>query len=153
MILDYTAQTPKYAALFRTKLLMQSISLTKDQLQKMVAHVNLHTPTEACGLLAGLNSKVESVLEVTNQAQSAVRFVMDPIEQLKAFEWIENNGLELIGIFHSHPVGPETVSPADIAEASYAVVHVILTQVEDAWSARGFWIENGAFCEVRLQII
>ena len=72
--------------------IMQSLSLTKEHLQQMIAHVDSHAPLEACGLLAGLNSKVETVLEVTNQAQSAVRFVMDPIEQLNAFEWIESNG-------------------------------------------------------------
>ena len=132
---------------------MKSLTLTKEQLQKMISHVDLYAPLEACGILAGLNSKVESVLEVTNQAQSAVRFVMAPSEQLKAFEWIESNGLDLIGIFHSHPAGPETVSATDIAEAAYEVVHVILARVEGAWRARGFWIENGAASEVELQIV
>ena len=118
----------------------------------MIAHVDLHAPLEACGLLAGLSSKVESVLEVPNQALSAARFVMNPIEQLKAFEWIESNGLDLIGIFHSHPTGPETVSPTDIAEAAYNVVYVILARVDNVWRARGFWIRDGAFSEVSLQI-
>jgi [CysO sulfur-carrier protein]-S-L-cysteine hydrolase len=132
---------------------MQSLTLTNDQLQKMIAHVDSHAPLEACGLLAGLNSKVETVLEVTNRAQSAVRFVMDPIEQLNAFEWIEANGLELIGIFHSHPTGPETVSPTDIVDAAYAVVYVILALSDDVWHIRGFWIENGKFSEVTLHIL
>ncbi len=132
---------------------MQSLTLTKEQLQKMIAHVDSHAPLEACGLLAGLDSKVESVLEVTNQAQSEVRYVMDPIDQLKSFEWIESNGLQLIGIFHSHPTGPETVSPTDIAQAAYAVVHVILARVDGLWRARGFWMEDGKYREVALQII
>jgi [CysO sulfur-carrier protein]-S-L-cysteine hydrolase len=132
---------------------MQSLTLTKEQLQKMITYVDSHAPLEACGLLAGLNSKVETVLEVTNQAQSAVRYVMDPIEQLNAFEWIETNGLELIGIFHSHPTGPDTVSPTDVAQAAYAVVYVILAHVDSAWRARGFWIKDGAFSEITLQIL
>jgi [CysO sulfur-carrier protein]-S-L-cysteine hydrolase len=131
---------------------MQSLTLAKDQLQKMITHVDSRAPLEACGLLAGLNSKVESVIEVANQARSAVRFVMDPMEQLNAFEWIESNGLDLIGIFHSHPTGPETVSPTDIADAAYAVVHVILARVDGDWHARGFWIEDGTVSEVSLQI-
>ena len=134
---------------------MRSLTITKEQYQKMIAHAQLHAPLEACGLLAGHDSKVEAVLEVTNQAQSAVRYVMDPIEQLNAFEWIESNGLELIGIFHSHPTGPETVSPSDIAEAAYAVVYIILARTDNArgWRARGFWIEDGNYDEVTLQII
>ena len=132
---------------------MQSLTLTKEQLQKMIAHVDSLSPLEACGLLAGQDSKVETVLAVTNQAQSRTRYVMDPIEQLNAFEQIESSGLDLIGIFHSHPTGPETVSPTDIAQAAYAVLYVILARVENLWSARGFWIEDGAFREVALQVL
>ncbi|MBI5962968.1 MAG: M67 family metallopeptidase [Chloroflexi bacterium] len=132
---------------------MHSLTLTKEQLQKMIAHVNSHAPLEACGLLAGRGSKVETVLMVANQAQSPIRYVMDPIEQLSAFEWIDSNGLELIGIFHSHPTGPETVSPTDIVQAAYAVVYVILARVENSWRARGFWIEDGKYNEVGLQIL
>jgi len=131
---------------------MQSITLTKQQLQQMITHVDAQAPLEACGLLAGLDSKVESVIEVANQAQSAVQFVMEPVGQLKAFEWMESNGMELIGIFHSHPAGPETPSPTDIKEAAYDVVNVILARVDDQWRARGFWIEDGTFKEVLLQI-
>lgn len=134
---------------------MNSITLTKEQYKKMTEHVNQHAPLEACGLLAGRNSKVEAVIEITNQAQSPVRFVMDPIEQLNAFNWIDSNQMELIGIFHSHPTGPETVSPTDIAQASYSVVYIILTHADKKheWSARAFWIENGKYDEVSLQIL
>ncbi|MBK7455492.1 MAG: M67 family metallopeptidase [Anaerolineales bacterium] len=118
----------------------------------MTAHVQSQAPLEACGLLAGRDSQVESVLEVANQAQSEVRYVMDPIEQLHGFEWIESNGQELLGIFHSHPTGPEVVSPSDIAQAAYAVVYVILAPVNGSWRARGFWIENGGYSEVALQV-
>ncbi len=131
---------------------MKSLSLTNEQLGRMTVHANKNAPLEACGLLAGLDSKVESVIEVTNQVQSAVRFVMNPIEQLKAFEWIESNHLNLVGIFHSHPAGPETPSATDVAESAYAVVCVILSRKNGTWIARGFWIENGSFSEIPLQI-
>jgi proteasome lid subunit RPN8/RPN11 len=131
---------------------MRALSLTQQQLTGMIAHVESQLPLEACGLLAGKGSSVESVLAVTNQAQSPVRFVMDPIEQLKAFEWIDSQGLDLVGIFHSHPAGPETVSPTDIADSAYAVVNVILSRVDGAWRARGFWIQDGGFEEVALTV-
>jgi proteasome lid subunit RPN8/RPN11 len=130
---------------------MRSLTLTHEQLIQMIEHVDRQRPLEACGLLAGKDARVEKVIGVRNQAQSPVRYVMDPVEQLKAFEWIDSNGLELLGIFHSHPRGPESVSPTDVAEAAYAVVYVILARREHAWKARGFWIENGSFREVTLQ--
>ena len=119
----------------------------------MREHVTRQVPLEACGLLAGKQDRVEEVIPVHNQAQSPVRFRMDPYEQLWAFDWIESNGLELLGIFHSHPAGPETVSATDIAEAAYEVVHLIWAPVHDGWQARGFWIESGQITEVSLQIV
>lgn len=131
---------------------MHSLIITNEQLQSMIDYVQKHAPLEACGLLAGKNTAVEKIFFVQNQANSPVRFVMNPIEQLNAFEWIDSNGLDLLGIFHSHPAGPETVSPTDVAEAFYGVVHIILSRMGEGWSARGFWIEDNDYSEVTLQI-
>ena len=107
-------------------------------------------PLEACGLLAGTNERVQKVIPVQNQARSAVRFVMDPYEQLRAFDWIDSQGLDLLGIFHSHPGGPETVSVTDITEAAYEVVHLVWSWNGDTWKLHGFWIENEEAVEVPL---
>ena len=64
--------------------------------QEMVEYVEQNAPLESCGLLAGKNDRVEKVILVRNQAQSAVRFVMDPYDQLNAFDWIESNQLDLL---------------------------------------------------------
>lgn len=132
---------------------MNPLIFTKEHFDEMVAHVDSLAPLEACGLLAGKNSKVEKILTATNQLQSQTKYAMNPIEQLNAFEWIESNGLELLGIFHSHPTGPETVSPADVEQARYSVVYVVLSRAENSWRARGFWIAGGKFCETELQVI
>ncbi len=110
-------------------------------------------PLEACGLLAGKGCRVESVFFVANAAQSPVRFRMDPQEQLETFNQIEARGLELVGIFHSHPAGPERPSPTDVAEAAYPVVHLIWFVDGETWRARGFWIEAGRVSEVDLHIL
>ena len=115
--------------------------LESNHMDEMIQHVREQAPLEACGLLAGKNDRVEKVLLVRNQAQSPVRFVMDPYQQLEAFEWIESHGLDLLGIFHSHPAGPETPSATDIAEAAYEVVHLIWSRPNGQWEARGFWLE------------
>ena len=130
----------------------RKLILSKGHWQEMIEHVQRQAPLEACGLLAGKNDQVEKVILVQNQAQSPVRFVMEPYEQLQAFDWIESNGLDLLGIFHSHPAGPETASTTDIQEAAYEVVHLIWFRNQGRWQARGFWIENGGATEVPLQI-
>jgi proteasome lid subunit RPN8/RPN11 len=122
--------------------MISRLSIHQGQYHEMLAHVTRHAPLEACGLLAGKNDRVEKVLPVRNQAQSPVRFVMEPYEQLQALNWIDSQSLDLIGIFHSHPTGPETVSATDIEEAAYEVVHIILSHSDKAWKMRGFWIQD-----------
>ena len=129
------------------------LHLKRSHWEFMLQHVQAHAPLEACGLLAGKNNLVEEVLLVENQAQSPVRFVMDPKEQLKALDWIDAHKLELIGIFHSHPEGPEMISITDIEEAAYPVPQVIWSPVKGKWNARGFWIENRRVRDVILKVI
>jgi len=133
--------------------MIPELTIKKEHWREMLEHVDRHMPLEACGLLAGTDHHVEKVIGVPNQARSPVRFVMDPYEQLQAFDWIESQGLDLLGIFHSHPAGPATISATDIAEAAYEVVYVIWSWTGARWGARGFWIENGKASEVILQII
>jgi proteasome lid subunit RPN8/RPN11 len=130
--------------------MISQLVIKQTHWQEMLQHVEQHAPLEACGLLAGKNDQVQKVLLVWNQAQSPVRFVMDPYEQLAAFEWIESQGLDLVGIFHSHPAGPEMASATDIAEAAYEAVSVIWSRTNGQWNARGFWLADGQAINIPL---
>src|SRR5512146_1553484 len=97
--------------------------------QEMIEHVLSCLPEEACGLLGGRREDPQgtpdspftaaAVLPIENELHSLVRFRMAPAEQLKAFYWLEEHGLELAAIFHSHPQGPDHPSATDLAEFAY----------------------------------
>lgn len=138
---------------------MASLILTQDQWNLMRSHVEAVSPEEACGLLAGNSEVVREVLQIPNQLRSRTAFRMDPVEQLRAFNRFEANGLDLIGIYHSHPAGAESgspgrpdPSPTDILESAYPVVQVIWSRPDGTWRARGFLIDDGRASEVELQI-
>ena len=133
--------------------MIKTLKMQSSHLQTMQHHVAEQAPLEACGLLAGKQDSVEAVLKVRNAAQSPVRFRMDPQEQYNALMWIEDNELDLVGIYHSHPSGPETASATDIAEAAYEAVHIIWSRTGQTWNARGFWIETGQVTEVTIQVV
>ena len=91
---------------------------------------------------------------VTNILHSPVRYRMDPQEQLRAFQEIDEAGLELLAIYHSHPNGPEEPSPTDIAEAYYPeVVYLIWSLASGNWQCRGFKIKKGVITETPLSIL
>ncbi len=131
---------------------VSELRLTRGQWDQMRAHVQGHLPEEACGLLAGLEQEVREVLPIANQAHSPYRFRMDPQEQLSAFEHIENQHWQLLGIFHSHPAGPPHPSATDIIEASYDVVYVIWSLRAEGWEANAFSIREGLVSEVKLKL-
>jgi [CysO sulfur-carrier protein]-S-L-cysteine hydrolase len=129
---------------------MIQLELTTSHLEAMQSHVEACLPEEACGLLAGRDWVVEEVIPVENAARSTVRFRMDPRQQLAALERIDAAGLDLLGIFHSHPQGPEAPSATDIAEAAYPVVYLIWFRRQNAWEVRGFWLDESRVSEVKL---
>jgi len=133
--------------------------LSQIQWDFMHAHVAECLPYEACGLLAGKNDTVQEVFAITNQLRSPTRFRMAPAEQVRAFAVMESKGLELLGIYHSHPGRRETASgtrarpsPTDIAEAAYPVTQVLWSRARGSWEASGYWIEAGRVSEVALAV-
>lgn len=132
-------------------MILDSINIESEIIELMINHVDLWFPEEACGLLAGSNETVKTVLPVTNQAHSSVRFYMEPVELLHALEWIEQQQFELIAIFHSHPNGPEFPSPTDIREYNYpGTAVIILSKAELIWKTRAFMIKENQYKEIKL---
>jgi len=64
-------------------------------------------PVEACAILFGKTNRrgaiVKSIVTVTNVLKSTTRFEIDPKAFFDAFTQADEEGLEFIGLFHSHP--------------------------------------------------
>ena len=132
--------------------MVEKLTLSIEFWRAMRRHVSRVAPLEACGLLAGKNGRVEMRLGIPNAERSPIRFRMEPRAQWRAFQRYEAAGLDLLGIYHSHPNGPEAPSPTDAAESLYPVVQVIWFRVDGRWRARGFRIEGGKSAEIHLEL-
>ncbi|HZD56017.1 MAG TPA: M67 family metallopeptidase [Anaerolineales bacterium] len=118
----------------------------------MQADVSRRAPEEACGLVAGRDNTGVEVIPVTNALHSPVRYRMDPNEQLEAFNRIEELGLEIVAIYHSHPSGPSYPSPTDVGEAFYPeAVYLIWFGSTHGWDCRGFLIREAEVEEIRIE--
>lgn len=88
--------------------------------QEMVLHARADAPHEACGVLAGRGERVERVIPVANCAvEPKQHYRMDERQLTKMLFALEDDGLELLGFYHSHPAGDPIPSPTDIREAHY----------------------------------
>ena len=115
-------------------------------------------PNETCGVLIGRcgdeETEVEEVIAARNLnlERARDRYELDPAALLAADEAARSRGLEIIGIWHSHPDHPAVPSETDRAQAwrgwSYIIVSVASGGVEDLRS----WRLNGAdFVEERIR--
>ncbi|MDQ7029563.1 MAG: M67 family metallopeptidase [Ardenticatenia bacterium] len=91
------------------------VELPRTVAEKMIAHARAGKPEEVCGLVAADDTgHIVKVIPVANAAEhKIVTYYMDPVEQYRAFKAIEEEGLELFGIYHSHPATEAYPSATD----------------------------------------
>ncbi len=112
----------------------------------MQQHVLRCLPEEACGLLGGLEQLITVAIPITNRLHSPTRFVMEPLEMLNAFRWLDEHGLNLLGIYHSHPAGPEHPSPTDLKELSFWKAAILIwSPAASSWQARAFYLQSNGY--------
>jgi len=132
---------------------MLKLEIPADIYAQMVAQARAEAPIEACGMLAGRDGKVSKLYKLTNADAADDHFMMEPAEQFAAVKDIRSSGLELLGIYHSHPRSPARPSQEDIRLAlTPDVVYVIVSLLDDEPEAKGFLIEDGDVTEVQVII-
>jgi len=122
--------------------------------QELIEHAQESDPDEVCGMLAGRDGRVERVFWVQNTADEvtadsgvfrdrasgvaapgrrAVHYYMDPRDQLRVYNEIDNLGLDLIGYYHSHTHTEARPSPTDVRLATdLASVYVLVSLTDRA---------------------
>jgi len=110
-----------------------ALTIARALLQAVIDQARRERPYECCGLLAGRSHEVLRVVPMVNSDRSPTTFRADPLELLAAFEELDRAGLELVGIYHSHPATPARMSPTDLRYApGYPdVAHVIVSLAGD----------------------
>ena|SRR5579859_838536 len=102
------------------RLPLASFTLNSTLRQQIIDHAVKGRPNEVCGLVGGRNRIGHTVVPLTNaDLTPSVRYRINPVEFVAAYHRIERNGDELIGIYHSHPIGAALPSSVDIAEATW----------------------------------
>ena len=120
--------------------------------QAILKHVLACLPEEACGLVGGDGKEARRVIAVENELHSPTQFRMRGLDQLRAFQSLDAEGLELAAIFHSHPAGPEVPSATDLDEFNYpGVLTLIWSPRDGTWEMRAFMIEGKAAREVLVE--
>lgn len=114
-------------------------------LAEVIGHARAELPYECCGLLAGRIQDgigvVSTRFAIFNEAASPSEFLASAEDMLAAFRTMRHNNLELLAIYHSHPVSQAVPSRRDVEQNHYgeAVVHLIVGLGKPTPEVRAWW--------------
>jgi proteasome lid subunit RPN8/RPN11 len=117
------------------------------------AHAQSQPDHERCGLLAGCEGVITRVLHAHNTAADpATQYEIAPAELFHLMREIRGAGLQLLGIYHSHPHGANEPSRTDVQRAYYpdAAYFIISPQPHEERPVRAFAIRDGFVSELNI---
>jgi len=94
------------------------IKISESLRKNLELHANEQNPYEACAILLG--NKDEKIWEATeiflteNIEKSEINFTVSIEQLLEGYKMAEEKGLDVVGIFHSHPKSLPSPSNTDI---------------------------------------
>jgi [CysO sulfur-carrier protein]-S-L-cysteine hydrolase len=110
---------------------------------EIVTHARAGLPNEACGILAGLDGRVERFFPAESDAPSPYYYRIESRDQIRIMNEIDEAGLDLIGIYHSHTSSPAFPSRTDAEQAFWPdAVYVIVSLANPDADVRGYRIRD-----------
>jgi len=101
------------------------LQLTQAQFERIVEQGRAGKPLEICGLLAGARdaggerTQVVEVFPIDSDDRSELTYSMNSLQQLRAEKEARARGLEIVGIYHTHPATQPYPSKTDVARAHW----------------------------------
>jgi proteasome lid subunit RPN8/RPN11 len=105
------------------------IRINKGAWDTMVSHVEGTFPKEGCGLMIGSNGVVEQAVPVPNSYTGPQEdfFVIDPKDLHRVDRESREKGLDVLGVFHSHPDCDAYFSKRDLEHSCPWFSYVVLS--------------------------
>jgi len=120
---------------------------------EIIAHARDGLPNEACGILAGQDGRVERFFPAESDEPSPYYYRIEARDQIRIMNAIDDAGLDLVGIYHSHTSSPAYPSRTDAEQAFWPdAVYVIVSLAEPAADVRGYRMQDMAITEEALRV-
>lgn len=123
--------------------MLNEIYLPRALINRLLHQAQSSPDSEICGFIGARNGKPSTCYAVRNIAEHpAVRFQMDPSEQIDALRTMRESQEELFAIYHSHPSASAELSATDLEQLSYpeTLQIVISLNTKGVLEMRGFQV-------------
>ena len=122
-------------------------------LDQIVAQARDEAPNECCGIIGTRDGIAARVFPVRNAAASPLRYEMDPKDQLRVFEALDDDDLDVGAIYHSHTRSDPLPSQTDINLAFYPDALYVIVGLEGGEpDVRAWRIVDGKVSEAALEV-
>ncbi len=119
----------------------------------MVAHARADAPNECCGMIASRDGQAVMIYRAENAAASPLRYEIDGAEQYRIQMAIDDQGLDLGAIYHSHTRSAPYPSQTDINLAFYPdALYVIVGLAGEEAEVKAYRIRDGQVSDAELQV-
>jgi [CysO sulfur-carrier protein]-S-L-cysteine hydrolase len=124
--------------------------IAPDLLEDVVQHAQRDAPDECSGLIGVRDGVAVKVQALENLAHSPFRFEVDGMELHRALTAMEDGGVELGAIYHSHTRSEPFPSQTDVNFAAHwpGVEWLIVGLAAGEPTVRSFLIDDGVVTEV-----
>ena len=134
------------------------MKLSQQLLHQIRQHLEAGYPNEACGVMLGQNGIVSEVVSADNQRTDSARnrYLIDPLIYLKIERETDKRGLQVLGIYHSHPDVAARPSQFDLDHAwpdfSYLIISVVKGKAmeSNSWRLRD---DRSAFDQENIEVL
>lgn len=120
------------------------VFITRNEFEAIKKHAEEEHPKECCGLLIGKvdkDTEVKMIRRSSNISDSPLRYCINPYDYLDAQREARELGLDIIGVYHSHPDHPPNPSEHDRSLAWDGLIYLILGKGE----AKCWLFKDGKF--------
>ena len=132
------------------------ISIENNVLDQVRKHLESAYPYEACGFLFGYEDADHRHITTAREAKNEShenhrrRFLIKPLEYLAAERYATEEGLQLLGIYHSHPAEPSE-HDLKFAQPYFSYFIHSITKGKLA-NTRSFRLKDQKFIEEPIQV-
>jgi proteasome lid subunit RPN8/RPN11 len=124
------------------------IRIETEPWQAMVAHARRTYPNECCGAMLGTidgdgkNVREAIALDNAFEGAQAARYELRPEDLLAADKAARDRGMDLIGIYHSHPDCDAYFSTTDLQNSCPWYSFVVLSIQKGEFDHANSWLPN-----------
>ena len=130
---------------------VETLPLPAGMIDNIVEHARAEAPDECCGIVGGAGGQAKQLIRAVNAEHSPYRYNIDSRELLRIFRELDDAGLEILVIYHSHTHTPAYPSPTDLGLAGYPDAYYAIVSLADAApDFRAYRIRDGSVTEVAI---